>query len=270
MHGREGGGVLERAKPEGAGDREGHRRRVASTIRAALTVATTQRPLAQRQQALAELLAAAVAMGQQAQLLLLTRGGAAQQLDGGAEGTALAEAEQRPDAAAEGPGSTGHHGDLQPQGQLPAGGMGPGRGAERTDGRAAIVAGGGAAVGAGQIQHPAEAHSLQGWRHQGAGAAEGIEIHNTEAPLSEQAAGQQVLGRQRRALQPAASLRQGQQVAAQPGQAIDVGIVRPHQLRPGLQAVAQGTDAAARHQIEHAQTLRALAEHPRQQHPQIA
>ena len=85
---------------------------------------------------------------------------AALQLNRRAKGAPLAEAEQRSDAAAEGPGGAGHHGDLEPQGQLPAGGMGASGGPQRAHSSGAIVAGGRSAICAGQIQHPFELQRL--------------------------------------------------------------------------------------------------------------
>ena len=125
--------------------------------------------------------------------------------------------------------------------------MGPGRRPQQADRGRPVVAGGGAAVGAGQIEHPVEGHRLQGQRQQGRGAAEAIEIHQLEALLALQALRQQVLGR----AGAAAQTRQASEIALQQGQPIGIGVVGPHRLGTGLQAVAQGADATASHGIEH-------------------
>ena len=124
-------------------------------------------PLAQLPEALAELLAAAVAMGQQPQQALLLGVRPALQLKRHPEGASFAETEQGPHPPAQGPGGPGHHRDLQPQGQLPTGGMGTGGGPQGAQRGGAVVAGGGAAIGAGQVQHPAKLQGLQGRRHRG-------------------------------------------------------------------------------------------------------
>ena len=59
--------------------------------------------------------------------------------------------------------------------------MGAGRCPEPAHRGATIVAGGGAPIAAVQIQHPAAGHRLQRKRHQGAGTAEGVQVHQFEA-----------------------------------------------------------------------------------------
>ena len=122
------------------------------------------------------------------------------------------------------------------------------------------------AIGAGQIQHTAKTHRLQGQGHQACGAAKGIEIHQLKTLLAQQAAGQQALGRQGRAAHPGAN--QGLEVGLQQGQSVGIGVIGPNGAGPRLQAVAQGADAAAGHGIEHPQ--RALVRQDAgQEHAQI-
>ena len=93
------GPVLQRPQPERAGDGQG-----VAALALGILRAEARRPAAQPQQALQLLIAAAMAMGQQPQLLLLPGMGPAAQLNRRAEGAPLAEAEQGLDATALGPG----------------------------------------------------------------------------------------------------------------------------------------------------------------------
>ena len=206
-------------------------------------------------------------MGQQPQQALLLGVRPALQLKRHPEGASFAETEQGPHPPAQGPGGPGHHGDLQPQGQLPTGGMGAGGGPQGAQGGGAVVAGGGAAIGAGQVQHPAKLQGLQGRRHQRRGAAKGVEVHQAKAALLQQTTGQQLLGTEGGGLHATARLGQGGQVGLQQRQAIAVAVVDPHAGGPGLQPIAQAADAAAGHQVEH---LQRLGQGAGQQHPQVA
>ena len=91
--------------------------------------------------------------------------------------------------------------------------MGPGGGPQGANRRRSVMAGRGAAIGAGQVENPSEFQGLQGQRHQGRRAAKGIEIEQIKPPLLHQAVGQQVLRCSRTELQ-ATSL-QGLQVLLQ-------------------------------------------------------
>ena len=136
-----------------------------------------------------------MAEGHQAELLLFPAGAETHHPDGRAEGAPLAEAEQGFDAPAHGPGSPGDGPQLQPQRQLPAGWLGPGRRPPMTNGRGSVVARGRTAIGAGQVERAAKTHRLQGEGHQAHGTAKSIEIHQLKTLLALQAPGQERLGR---------------------------------------------------------------------------
>ncbi len=249
-------GILERTDPE----RTTHRQRWGGTAAAVL-------PAPQAFEALHLLIPTAMAVGQQTELVFFQGQRAALHLHGRAEGAAITEIQQGPEAPAQTPGGPGHDPELKAQGQLPAGGVSPGRCPQRAQGGHPVVAGGGAPIGAGQVEHPAEAHGLQGQRQQRRRAAEGIEIHQLEALIAEQAIGQQLLGRvgtepQRQALP------QGLQIDPQQRQPLRIGIVGPDGGCTGLEAIAQGAHTAARHQIQHPQGA-LTRQPPGQQHPQI-
>jgi hypothetical protein len=135
------------------------------------------------------------------------------------------------------------------------------------NGGGSVVARGRAAIGAGQVEHAAKTHRLQGEGHQACWAAKGIEVHQLKTLLALQTPGQQALGRQGRGAQLDSS--QGLEVGLQQGQSIRIGVIGPNLASPRLQAVAQGADAAAGHGIEHPQ--RALTrQHAGQEHAQIS
>ena len=90
-----------------------------------------------------------MAVGQHAEVMLLPWLAAAAQAHRAAKGAPFTEAKKGLDAPAQGPGRSSHAAKLQAQGQLPAGGMGPGRRPQQPDRSRAVVAGGGAAIGAG-------------------------------------------------------------------------------------------------------------------------
>ena len=105
------------------------------------------------------------------------------------------------EAAPQRPGRPRHTAELEAQGQLPTGGMGPGGRPQLPNRRGAVVAGRGAAVGAGEIEGAIAGHRLQRQGQQGGGATKGIEIHQLKALLPLQTSRQQVLGREGRAAQ---------------------------------------------------------------------
>jgi hypothetical protein len=86
----------------------------------------------------------------------------------------------------------------------------------------------GAAIGAGEIQHTLKLQGFQGRRYQSRGAAKRIEINETKTSLLQQAARQELLGRQRRVLHRAVQWRE---IALEQRQAIGIGIIGPHRLR---------------------------------------
>ena len=131
------------------------------------------------------------------------------------------------------------------------------------------MAGRRASIGASQIEHPAKLQRLQGQGHQGGGAAKGIEIQEAETPLLHQAVREQMLRGAGAQLQAAALSLQRLQVALEQRQPVRIGVIGPDLRRTPLQPVAQGADAAARHQIEHAQGL-IRRQMPHQQHAQVA
>ena len=142
-----------------------------------------------------------MAMGHHPQLGLLSATGPAPQPHRRAEGAALAEAEQGLEATPQCPGRPRHTAELEAQGQLPTGGMGPGGRPQLANRRGAVVAGRGAAVGAGEIEGAIAGHRLQRQGQQGGGAAKGVEIHQLKALLPLQTSSQQVLGREGSAAQ---------------------------------------------------------------------
>ena len=136
-----------------------------------------------------------MAEGHQAELFLFPAGAEAHHPDGRAKGAPLAKAEQGFDAPAHGPGRPRHGPQLQPQRQLPAGRMGPGRRPPMANGGGSVVARGRTAIGAGQVERAPKTHRLQGQGQQACGAAKGIEVHQLKTLLALQAPGQERLGR---------------------------------------------------------------------------
>jgi hypothetical protein len=112
------------------------------------------------------------------------------------------------------------------------------------------MARGTSSIRAGKVEVAIKSNRLQRQRDKGMGGAKSIEIHQIKTLAALKTISQQPVGRERRLSQQATPFQRGK-VAAQQGESLGIGVIRPEAANLSLQPVAQGTQTAARHQIQH-------------------
>jgi hypothetical protein len=176
--------------------------------------------------------------------------GMATESHNGSKRPAIAERQHRIQASPLRPGVASQNAKLEPQGLLPTCRMGPGGGPESTQRRPLVMARGTSSIRAGKVEESIKSNRLQRQRDKGMGGAKSIEIHQIKTLAAEKTISQQPVGRVRRLSQQATPLQRGK-VAVQQGESLGIGVIRPETANLSLQPVAQGTQTAARHQIQH-------------------